>query len=457
MGYPSPHPDPVAAMKRKRTSLSFNHELTFGSKPKRNRAPWVLAGLLVASGLAYAVSREMSTTVAPEPMSSGPAPVLAAAPEPAPQPPPVKKVDIDYVVKPKDSLGSIFTALQIDVAELRALLRDPAVRERFNVLKTGDRLTFSLKNGVLDGLHRRISETQVLSVTRAASGFTAKVVETPIETQTAQVRGTINASLFVAGRAVGLSPGMLQQLATDIFGWQVDFARDIRAGDSFNVVFEQKYRNGEYLGDGRIVAAELTSNGETYRAVRYTSTDGKIDDYFTPEGQSVRRQFLRTPIDFTRVSPSANDERQPIITTLRENQGIDYPAAIGTAVKVVGDGRVKFLGERGEYGNTVLIVHGGGRSTLYAHLSGFARGLAPEQLVKQGEIIGYVGNTGAATAPHLHYEYRVNGAQADPGTGEPEAASIPAEYFADFEAKSAALLASLEQPGEAIVTALLSH
>ncbi|BAU47461.1 peptidase M23 [Sulfurifustis variabilis] len=442
-------------MIRKRNNLSFNHELTFGTRRRRIRAPWVLSGLVVAGGLAYAVSREMPPA-APEPMPFPTAAELAVAPAPAPEPPPVRKVDIDYVVKPKDSLGSIFTALQIDVAELRAMLSDPAVQERFKVLKPGDRLTITLKNGVLDGLQRRISETEVLTVTRAESGFTAKVVETPIETQTAQVRGTINASLFVAGRAVGLSPEMLQQLATDIFGWQVDFARDIRPGDRFNVVFEQKYRNGEYLGDGRIVAAELTSNGETHRAVRYTSSDGKIDDYFTPEGQSVRRQFLRTPIDFTRVSPSSHDERQPVITTLRENQGIDYPAAIGTAVMAAADGRVKVLGERGEYGNTVIVVHGGGRSTLYAHLSGFARGLAPEQLVKQGEIIGYVGNTGAATAPHLHYEYRVNGAHAAPGTGEPEAASIPPEYLADFQAKSEALLASLEQPGEAVVTALLS-
>lgn len=409
----------------------------------------------MAGGLTYALSQKMPTAALEVDSSSlTETPRLAAAPQPAAQP--VKKVEIDYVVKPNDSLGSIFTTLKIGVTQLPDILSAPVARDKFKPLKPGDALTFALENGVLRGLKRRISESEVLSITRGANGFTAKIITTPIKIKTAQVRGTINASLFTGGRAVGLTPEMVQQLAS-VFGSQIDFALDIRPGDRFNVVYEQKYRDDAYLGDGRIVAAELISNGETHRAIRYTSPDGKVDDYFTPDGQSVHRQFLRAPIDFTRVVANANTDRQPIITTMREHNGIDYPAPAGTAVKAAGDGRIKYIADNGEYGNTVIIGHGGGRSTLYAHLSGFVRNAGLNQYVKQGETIGYVGNTGASTAPHLHYEYRIDGKHTDPSTAVAAAASIPEQYLADFQSKSAALLASLEHSGEAVVTALLSH
>lgn len=409
----------------------------------------------MAAGLTYALSQKLPTeAIETDASASTGTPRLAAASKPAAQP--VKKVDIDYVVKPNDTLGQIFTTLKIDVLQIPDLLSAPVARDKFKPLKPGDALTFALENGALRNLKRRIGESEVLSITRGANGFTAKVITTPIKIKTAQVRGTINTSLFTGGRAVGLTPEMVQQLAS-VFGSQVDFALDIRPGDRFNVVYEQKYRDDAYVGDGRIVAAELVNNGENYRAVRYTSPDGKIDDYFTPDGHSVRRQFVRAPIDFTRVNANTNTERQAIITTMREHHGIDYPAPVGTMVKAAGDGRIKFVSDNGEYGNTVIIEHGGGRSTLYAHLSGFVRNAGFNQHVKQGEPIGYVGNTGASTAPHLHYEYRMNGKHTDPSTAMAGAAPIPEQYLADFQSKSAALLASLERSGEAVVTALLTN
>lgn len=434
----------------RKTFASFNHQLTFLARPKRY-GRWILATLAaIVGGAAYVSLLEMPP-VAEDATSAStktqPRPALVAAPRP------VKKVEIDYVVKPNDTLGQIFTVLKIDVNELPGLLNSAVAREKFKALRPGDKLTIALRDGVLHGVKRRISDHELVSITRGANGFTAAVVATPFEIKTAQVRGTINASLFAAGRAVGLTPEIAQQLANNIFGWQVDFARDIRPGDRFNVVYEQKYRDQAYAGDGRIVAAELVSNGETYRAVRYTSPDGKIDDYFTPDGHSVRRPLLRAPIDLTRVTPSTS-ERKPIITLMREHRGIDYPAAAGTAVKAAGDGRIKFIADNGEYGNSIIIEHGGGRSTLYAHLSGFAKNAGLSQHVKQGETIGYVGNTGAATAPHLHYEYRVNGTATDPRTpATPTGAPLPAQYLADFQSKSAALFASLENGGEAVAMA----
>ena len=437
----------------RKTRASFDHQLTFLSRPK-HYGRWAFATLLVmAGGLTYVLSQDPPTeAVYTAAATSTTAPPLAAS---APAPKPVEHVEIDYVVKPGDTLGKIFTTLKIGVSNVPALFSAPVARERFKPLRPGDRLAIALEDGVLHSLKRRISETEMLSITRGPDGFSASVVATPIEIKTAQVRGTINASLFVAGYAVGLTPEMVQQLA-HVFGTQVDFALDIRPGDRFNVVYEQKYRDGAYLGDGRIVAAELVSNGETYRAVRYTSPDGKVDGYFTPDGHGVRRPFLRAPIDFTRVQPNLDTEHQPIITMIREHEGIDYPADAGAAVKAAGDGRIKLVPDNGEYGNTAVIAHGNGVITLYAHLSGFASGLESNQRVKQGETIGYVGNTGASTAPHLHYEYRVNGKPADPSTTAVATTSIPHRYLADFQSKSAALLASLERSDEAVVTALLN-
>lgn len=438
--------------------MTFDHKLTFATPNKRER--WffpVLVFPLIVGALAYVLSKELPRKVMETPLPTLATTAARTAATPAPVVVPVKKVDIDYVVKPNDTLGQIFAQLKIDVTDLPAILNAPAVREKFKPLKPGDKLMLALENGVLHGMHRRISETETLSIIRSSNGFTAKVVTKPIEIKTAQVRGTFNSSLFASGRAVGLTPELVQQLANDIFGWDIDFALDVRPGDRFNIVYEQKYRDGEYLGDGRIVAAEFISRSETHRAIYYSSSDKKIDGYFTPDGRRVNRQFMRTPIDFTR-SNSNTAEHRSVINTMNTHHGIDYMAPMGTAIKAVGDGTVRFAGVNGEYGNVVIIEHGAKTSTLYAHMSTFARGLHTHQRINQGEVIGYVGNSGSATAPHLHYEYRVNGIHTDPRTAEtPEAASIPAQYLEDFRSKSVTLLAHLERPGETVVTASLSN
>ena len=447
-------------MKRKKR-IYLNHTLTFTTRRQKSRR-WLYSILILpvfVGGLTYGLWKERLARTPQTPLSPSTAAAQEVVAARAPAAPPVKKVDIDYVVKPNDTLGLIFTQLKLDVTELPAILSPSVVRDKFKPLKPGDKLTLALENGVLHGVDRRISETEVLSIRRSDHGFAANVIATPIEIKTVQVRGTLNSSVFAAGRAVGLTPEMVQQVVNDIFGWDIDFALDIRPGDRFNVVYEQKYRGDEYLGDGRIVAAEFINDGETHRAVRYTSPDGKVDGYFTTDGRSMRRQFVRAPLDFTRVSTNVNPAgRHPIISTMSTHQGVDYLAPTGTIVKAAGDGVIRFAGVNGEYGNVVIIEHGAKTSTLYAHMSVFARGLQTNQRVKQGEIIGYVGNSGAATAPHLHYEYRVNGVHTNPGTADtPEAASIPAQHIDDFRSKSAALLASLEKPGEAVVTALLSN
>ncbi|HSN72448.1 MAG TPA: peptidoglycan DD-metalloendopeptidase family protein, partial [Steroidobacteraceae bacterium] len=209
------------------------------------------------------------------------------------------------------------------------------------------------------------------------------------------------------------------------------------------------------IGDGNVLAAEFVNAGRTYRAVRYESEDGVIADYFTPEGRSVRRQFLRAPVDFTRISSNFNLRRMhPILNRIRAHKGVDYAAPSGTPIRAAGDGRVTVAGWQGGYGRVVILEHGGGITTLYGHMSRFAKGIKAGQRVRQGQLIGYVGSTGAATGPHLHYEYRVNGVHKNPRTVPlPIAEPIPPGYLADFQARIGPLLADLDRSKDALVAA----
>ena len=450
----------------------------FDYKPKserktknKKRVRWVFTGvaLSLVSGLVAYISTpevaqripqpldsevfEIATLAEVEPELSSETP---AAPEPIAETAAATEPSgdrVDFVVRRNDTLEKIFRRLDLSLVDLSTILALPDARKTLSRIRPGDKLSVTHADGAVNALNRRISETEILSVTRGEKGFAAQVIATPIEIRTVYARGKIDSSLFVAARAAGMSPDTILRLANDIFGWDIDFALDIRPGDRFNVIYEHKYRDGQFIGDGRILVTEFVNNGETFRAVRYTSADGDVDNYFTPQGRSMRRQFVRAPLDFTRVSSNFNLRRHhPILNISRAHQGVDYAAPIGTVIKAAGNGRVNFVGYQGGYGHVVILEHGGGISTLYGHMSRFARGLRNGERVKQGETIGYVGRSGAATGPHLHYEYRVNGVHKNPRTVHlPDAAPLPGKYFADFHVKAAVLLTALEQAHDTAV------
>ncbi|HLS81384.1 MAG TPA: peptidoglycan DD-metalloendopeptidase family protein [Steroidobacter sp.] len=426
---------------------------------------WLVSGLLasfIGGGLIYTATKQYDEVAAP-----------TAAPVAAPEieqnsAPPAEEIDqasvlpqplgetIEFVVRRNDTLDRIFRHLKLNIADL-AVIRDlPGVREAIDRLRPGDTITLVHTDGALQALQRRVSETEVLSVTRGDAGFAAELLATPIEIRRVSAHGSIESSLFTAAREAGISPEVILRMANDIFGWDIDFALDIRQGDRFSVIYEQKYRDGEYIGDGRVLAADFINNGVAHRAVYYESQDGKVADYFTPDGRSMRRQFLRAPLDFTRISSNFNPRRRhPILNTIRAHRGVDYAAPTGAVIKAAGDGRVAFVGVKGGYGRVVILEHGGGISTLYAHMSRFARGLRNGQRVKQGATIGYVGSSGAATGPHLHYEYRVNGVHKNPRTVPlPDAAPIAPGYMADFTARAAEAFADLDRERDSAVSAV---
>jgi murein DD-endopeptidase MepM/ murein hydrolase activator NlpD len=226
-------------------------------------------------------------------------------------------------------------------------------------------------------------------------------------------QGTISSSLFETGLEAGMSNNVIMELAT-IFGWDVDFALDIRQGDNFSLIYQEEYLNGKKVGDGDILVARFENQGNTYTAVRYEDKKG-YSQYFTPKGLSMRKAFLRTPVDFTRISSRFNLSRKhPILHKIRAHKGVDYAAARGTPIKAAGDGKVIFAGRKGGYGRVLILQHGTSYTTLYAHLKAFRKGVRVGKRVKQGQVVAYVGSSGLASGPHLHYEFRVNGSHRDP-------------------------------------------
>jgi len=275
-------------------------------------------------------------------------------------------------------------------------------------------------------------------------GFKSNLIERPVEHRTEHSAGVITSSLFEAAQQAGMSDRMTMELA-GIFGWDIDFALDIRDGDSFSVIYDDLYVGGKRLRHGDILAAEFVNQGTAYRAVRFTDANGH-SDYYSPDGKSMRKAFLRTPVQFSRISSYFSTARyHPILNRIRAHKGVDYAAPIGTPVKATGDGKVVAAGRRGGYGNAIELQHGARYSTLYGHLSRFARGIHRGAHVHQGQIIGYVGMTGLATGPHLHYEFRIDGVHRNPLKVKlPDAAPIPSQYKQAFMITSRRILAQLD-------------
>ncbi len=347
-------------------------------------------------------------------------------------------------VQAGDSLSAIFDRLNLSPQQLHAVVETDKANKILSSLYPKQQLYFQIEEEQLQAVKCVISPEKTLLITRHGEAFNSHIIEHPVEIRLTHASGEIENSLFQAGRNAGLSDNIIMELV-NIFGWDVDFALDIRKGDKFSLLFEQHYLDGERLRDGKILAAEFTNQDNNYRAVMFTDPDGKTQ-YYSEDGKSMRKAFLRSPVDFRRISSTFQRERyHPVLGKKRPHRGVDYAAASGTPIKAAGDGKVIFRGVKGGYGNTVVLQHGGNVSTLYAHLSRFQRGVTSGKRVRQGQTIGYVGKSGLATGPHLHYEFRLNGSHRNPLTVKlPDAAPIPEKYKAEFMAQSRQLLAQLD-------------
>lgn len=324
------------------------------------------------------------------------------------------------VIYPGDVLSTVFARAGIDPTQAQAILDISMANKFLTKLHAGQSIKVQINNQKLMAYFQTLDNNQRLNIKRDENDrFQAKIEPIPVETRVAFGHAKISDSLFVSGIRAGMDDALIMKLA-EIFAYDIDFALDIRPGDSFSMLYEEKYLEGKKIGSGNIVAAEFKTQGRTYHAIRYVDSHGKTD-YFTPHGTGLHKAFIRTPVNYTRISSHFNLKRHhPILHRIRAHRGVDYAAPRGTPVKAVGDGRVAFLGTKGGYGHTLVIQHGQkqGKSytTLYAHLSRFAPTLRTGSPVKQGQVIAYVGSSGLATAPHLHYEFHVDGIHRNPLT-----------------------------------------
>lgn len=360
--------------------------------------------------------------------------------------PPDDPTHKSIIVSNGDTLSTVFAKVGLSANDLHEALHSSKDAKEFSSLKVGQALQFELDEaGKLKNLQSKLSDLETIRLTRSDKGYEFQRDLVKPEVVKTYSHGVINSSLFLSAKRAGLSHGLTMELA-NIFGYDIDFAMDIRDGDEFELIYENKVVNGKRVGTGDIMSARFTNRGKTYTAVRYTDRQGNTS-YYTANGESMRKAFIRTPVDFARISSRFSTGRKhPILNKIRAHKGVDYAAPRGTPIKAAGDGKVVLAGRNGGYGNTVILQHGQRYRTLYAHMQGFAKGVRNGVNVKQGQIIGYIGTTGLSTGPHLHYEFQVNGVHVDPLSQKlPMADPIAANEKARFMQQSKPLMARMDQ------------
>ncbi len=358
---------------------------------------------------------------------------------------PAFKTDI-HKIKKGESLSAIFNKLGLSKTDLHHIIHANELGKQFASITPGKELIAKTDlDGQLLALSYKKNSIDTLEATRIQDDFDVELLSKPIERKTTSAQTTINSSLFLDGKEAGLSDKTIMQLA-DIFAWDIDFALNLRKGDTFTVVYEKLFVDGKEIDVGNILSAEFVNRGHTYTAVRFETKVGDAS-YFSPNGKNMRKAFLRTPVDFARISSPFNLKRKhPVLNRIRAHKGVDYAAKTGTPIKTTGDGKIVFRGRKGGYGRVVIVQHGQKYSTLYAHMSNYKKGQKVGSQVKQGQTIGYVGKSGLATGPHLHYEFRVNGVHRNPITVKlPQSNPIKKSLLAEFKKQSQFLLDQLNR------------
>lgn len=352
---------------------------------------------------------------------------------------------VEQTVRSGDTLSTLFDRAGQPIETMYQVLGSSKEAKKLARLNIGETLVFHVdQEDRLQKLVRQHNRLESTAFNRKGDDtFEMSKHQLDPDTQLAYREAVIENSLFVSGIEAGLTNGMLMEIA-DIFGSDIDFALDIRKGDRFTVLFEEKFLDGEKIGNGPIMAVSFTNRGETFEAVRYTDTAGD-SNYYTPEGKSMRKAFIRTPLDIGRISSHFNPRRlHPVFKTVRPHRGTDYAAPRGTPIYATGDGRVLKAGYSKANGNYVFLQHGERYVTRYLHLT--KRKVKTGQRVKQRQVIGTVGSTGYATGPHLHYEFLVDGVHRNPATivrKLPKAKSISSKEMDRFKAHVAPALAQL--------------
>jgi murein DD-endopeptidase MepM/ murein hydrolase activator NlpD len=338
-------------------------------------------------------------------------------------------------VQPGQTLSDLFQSQGLSLTDVQHVVDQSGDAKALHHISPGQEFDFLLdSDGSLKGIRFDKDESNRTTMRFEADKATVTAEAREVEHREHVAHGSIDSSLFAAGSKAGMSNQMVLKLA-ELFKYDIDFVQDLREGDSFTVIYDDVYRDGAYLHEGDIVAAEFVNQGERYTAYRFKKEDGSYG-WFSEDGRPIQKSFLRIPVDFTRISSQFSAARMhPILGLMRAHQGVDYAAPTGTPIHAAGDGVIKFKGWMNGYGNFVIVQHNGSISTAYGHMSKFANEKVGQH-VGQGEVIGYVGMTGLATGPHLHYEFRVNNVQRDPQKVTlPKPEPLPGAQLAKFKSQ----------------------
>jgi murein DD-endopeptidase MepM/ murein hydrolase activator NlpD len=412
---------------------------------------WLLAGILFAAVAIIGLMTPRGANATRDPVASDfitlnlPVPPLPSGAEDVAA---VAGSDADWTtvsVKSGQTVGAIFHAQGVSGNDLQTLLQDASNINALVRIHPGEEFSFAhAADGHLTALRFDRDEKTQVTVTFDANGMHQATAARDVERRTEVAHGVITDSLFDAANRAGMDDAMVIKLA-DAFGYDIDFAQDLRPGDSFTVIYDSVWREGERLRDGDILAAYFVNRGKRFSAIRYTDNHGGTL-FYSADGRPLRKSFLRTPVEFTRISSRFTAARMhPILGYMRAHQGVDYAAPTGTPIHAAGDGTIVFRGWKSGYGNFVIIQHNKHVSTAYGHMSRFANERVGQR-VHQGQTIGFVGMTGLATGPHLHYEFRVDGTHRNPLTVTlPKPEPLPATELARFKQQSAPMLAKLDR------------
>ncbi|MFA6986918.1 MAG: M23 family metallopeptidase [Arenimonas sp.] len=312
-----------------------------------------------------------------------------------------------------ETLGIVFEQLKLPATLMHRMLEETSARNSLTHLREGQELAFEIDGaGQLRTLRFDRDANSRIDLKVAGDSISEVVQPRQVERRVEIAAGTITSSLYADGARAGLSSGAINEMA-NIFKYDIDFVEDVRDGDTFQVVYEELWRDGQRIGTGDVIGATFTNRGKRFTAYSYQQ-NGKTE-YFDETGRPLKKVLMRVPIEFARLSSTFGMRKHPVLGRMRAHKGVDYAARTGTPIMAAGDAKVSFAGWKSGYGRAVILDHGQGRSTLYGHMSAWGKAKVGQR-VSQGSTIGYVGMSGLATGPHLHYEFRINGKQVNPLT-----------------------------------------
>jgi murein DD-endopeptidase MepM/ murein hydrolase activator NlpD len=377
---------------------------------------------------------------------SAPQDQVAVVTEPAIPVVPTMEELFPYVIPPKSTLNSVLQELEVSAQVIHQIVEAAKPVSNLGRLNSGTRFQLTYSPGSEDdltGIRFRFSAVEMLDVKKVNDAWVAEKITEVVDTKIMTFSGLVTSSLWESAVQAKMDPNLISDLA-EVFAWQVDFSREVRANDRWRIAVEQKLVKGKPIGWGSIVAAEYENAGQKYSAVLFKVNDQERG-YYGLDGASLRRMFLKSPIRYGRISSRFTTKRfHPVLQYNRPHLGVDYAAPVGTPIRAVGEGTIELAGNRGGAGNMIKLRHNSMYSTAYKHLSGFARGVRSGARVQQGQIIGYVGNTGLSTGPHLHFEFFQGGKYVDPlGRKFPSSDPVPAQLMTQFKSEAELQMASL--------------